>query len=102
MQRHRQLSTLGECAKQEAILFDEPRLANHIEVRHMKLWTHFSPKNGSSARQRYVSKFCLFTFIAAFGLLLPFSLYGNTDYYRHAYFDNSLTSDSYFYSGGQA
>jgi hypothetical protein len=40
-----------------------------------------------------VSKFRLFTFIAAFGLLLPFSLYGNTDYYRHAYFDNSLTSD---------
>ncbi len=68
----------------------------------MKLWTGSSPKNGSSARPRCISKFCLFTFIAAFALLFPFSLYGNTDYYRHTYFDNSLTSDSYFYSGGQA
>jgi hypothetical protein len=28
--------------------------------------------------------------------------YGKTDYYRHAYFDNSQTSDSYFFSGGSA
>jgi hypothetical protein len=35
-------------------------------------------------------------------LLFPTLVYGNTDYYRHIYFDNSLTSDSYFYSSGQA
>ena len=28
--------------------------------------------------------------------------WGNTDYYRHVVFDNSLTSDSYFYSHGMA
>ena len=67
----------------------------------MKLWTCSSPKNGSSVRRRCFSKFCRFTFLATFGLLFPFLLYGNTDYYRHVYFDNSLTSDSYFYSGGQ-
>jgi len=27
---------------------------------------------------------------------------GNSDYYRHIYFDNSLNSDFYFYSSGQA
>src|SRR6266851_2073420 len=27
-------------------------------------------------------------------------VWGNTDYYRHTVFDNSLTSDSYFYSAG--
>jgi len=27
---------------------------------------------------------------------------GNTEYYRHVVFDNSLTSDSYFYSNGKA
>jgi hypothetical protein len=35
-------------------------------------------------------------------LLLPGLVLGNTDYYRHTYFDNSLTSDFYFYSSGQA
>jgi len=38
--------------------------------------------------------------IAAF--LFPTLVYGGTDYYRHIYFDNSLTSDSYFYSSGHA
>ncbi len=28
--------------------------------------------------------------------------YGQLDYYRHSYFDNSLNADSYFYSSGQA
>src|ERR1035437_7985635 len=28
--------------------------------------------------------------------------WGNTEYYRHVVFDNSLTSDSYFYSHGMA
>jgi len=42
-------------------------------------------------------------------LLLPFlvvcfsaAAWGNTEYYRHVVFDNSLTPDSYFYSGGMA
>jgi hypothetical protein len=35
-------------------------------------------------------------------LLLPGVLLANTDYYRHVAFDNSLTSDSYFYSAGMA
>jgi hypothetical protein len=36
-------------------------------------------------------------------LLLPALLpAGDTDYYRHIVFDNSLTSDNYFYSYGQA
>jgi hypothetical protein len=35
-------------------------------------------------------------------LLFPSLAHGNTDYYRHIYFDNSLTSDFYFYSSGQA
>lgn len=35
-------------------------------------------------------------------LLFPALAYGNTDYYRHTFFDNSLTPDTYFYSSGQA
>src|ERR1700687_5167480 len=36
------------------------------------------------------------------GCLFPAIAYGNSDYYRHIYFDNSLNSDFYFYSSGQA
>src|ERR1700680_2855588 len=43
---------------------------------------------------------CSLFFIAAF--LFPPLAYGNSDYYRHIYFDNSLTSDFYFYSSGHA
>jgi exo beta-1,2-glucooligosaccharide sophorohydrolase (non-reducing end) len=32
----------------------------------------------------------------------PSILWANTDYYRHVAFDNSLTSDYYFYSAGMA
>src|SRR6267142_1230090 len=42
------------------------------------------------------SLFC----IAAF--LSPALARGNSEYYRHIYFDNSLNSDFYFYSSGQA
>jgi hypothetical protein len=35
-------------------------------------------------------------------LLFPSLVRGNTDYYRHTYYDNSLSSDFYFYSSGQA
>src|SRR6266850_6672378 len=38
--------------------------------------------------------------IAAF--LSPALARGNSEYYRHIYFDNSLNSDFYFYSSGQA
>ena len=31
-------------------------------------------------------------------LILPSLAYGQTDYYRHVFFDNSLTPDTYFYS----
>ena len=55
-------------------------------------------------------KFCNRTLSASANLLL-FSLgvvwfttaaWGNTEYYRHVVFDNSLTPDSYFYSHGMA
>jgi len=46
------------------------------------------------------------SFAKTFFLILSFfatSLcYGNTEYYRHSFFDNSLTPDTYFYSWGQA
>ena len=34
--------------------------------------------------------------------LLPAATHASSDYYRHVIFDNSLTSDTYFYSNGQA
>jgi exo beta-1,2-glucooligosaccharide sophorohydrolase (non-reducing end) len=34
------------------------------------------------------------------GLFAPSASYANTEYYRHTFFDNSLTTDSYFYSSG--
>ncbi|HKV78009.1 MAG TPA: glucoamylase family protein [Candidatus Sulfotelmatobacter sp.] len=30
------------------------------------------------------------------------SVYGDTEYYHHVFFDNSITADSYFYSSGRA
>ncbi len=39
---------------------------------------------------------------AVLGMLSPGIVYGNTDYYRQQYFDNSLTTGSYFYSSGHA
>jgi len=41
-------------------------------------------------------------FLAAAVFLLPTLARAGSDYYRHILFDNSLTSDSYFYSRGQA
>ena len=42
--------------------------------------------------------------LAALGLLLVVaaSVRADTEYYRHVFFDNSLTPDSYFYSAGKA
>jgi len=35
-------------------------------------------------------------------LFIPTAVLANTEYYRHTFFDNSLTSDSYFYSSAAA
>jgi hypothetical protein len=35
-------------------------------------------------------------------IALASTAWGNTEYYRHIFFDNSLTTDAYFYSGGNA
>ena len=43
-------------------------------------------------------KICCLLLGAAFCLCE--SVWANTDYYRHTVFDNSLTSDTYFYSAG--
>jgi hypothetical protein len=40
--------------------------------------------------------------LATLVLLAAPASYGNTEYYRHTFFDNSLTTDSYFYSSGHA
>ena len=46
---------------------------------------------------------CSLVFSICTALLFPASSYGgDTEYYRHIVFDNSLTSDNYFYSYGQA
>ena len=52
-------------------------------------------------RQRLLSLLVslLFCILAC---LFPALVRGNSDYYRHIYFDNSLNSDFYFYSSGQS
>src|SRR5258708_1619286 len=52
------------------------------------------------ARNYAFSWCCSILFLAA--LVFPALVHSNTDYYRHTYFDNSLTSDFYFYSSGHA
>jgi hypothetical protein len=51
------------------------------------------------ARRDSLLRCCSLIFLAT--LLFPVLVHGNTDYYRHTYFDNSLTLDTYFYSSGQ-
>jgi hypothetical protein len=41
------------------------------------------------------------SFVLLGTLLFPSLVHGHTDYYRHTYFDNSLSLDFYFYSSGQ-
>jgi exo beta-1,2-glucooligosaccharide sophorohydrolase (non-reducing end) len=41
-------------------------------------------------------------FILAFLLVYSLLTFGNTEYYRHVVFDNSLNSDGYFYSNAMA
>src|ERR1700676_3284984 len=40
--------------------------------------------------------------LSIFVLLLPTTARAASDYYRHVFFDNSFTSDNYFYSRGQS
>jgi hypothetical protein len=56
---------------------------------------------GPGHARNYSSSWCCSIFFLA-ALVFPALVHGNTDYYRHTYFDNSLTSDFYFYSSGQA
>ena len=56
-----------------------------------------------SKRIVFASAHLLFLFFLSLGLLwFSPAAWGNTEYYRHVVFDNSLTSDSYFYSNGMA
>ena len=48
----------------------------------------------------YFSQSSIFVFAAA--VIVPAFAYGSTEYYRHVVFDNSLNSDYYSYSWGQA
>jgi hypothetical protein len=52
-----------------------------------------------SLRKLLCLRFSLFFWFAC--CLFPAIACGDSDYYRHIYFDNSLNSDFYFYSGGQ-
>jgi len=54
-----------------------------------------------TGRSRGSRRHYLLVFPVVF-LLLPSLAHAASDYYRHVIFDNSLTSDSYFYSKGQA
>jgi len=55
----------------------------------------------SSAAKRSLSTFGGFLILAAV-MLSSLNGLAETDYYRHAFFDNSIAPDNYYYSGGQA
>jgi hypothetical protein len=66
----------------------------------MKSW---EPTTCTPDGRAYSYKFSrLFLLLSIAALIFPPFLRGNTDYYRHIYFDNSLTPDTYFYSRAQA
>ena len=48
----------------------------------------------------FLLRFCSFSTLTF--CLFPNFSYGNTDYYRHSYFDTSLTADSYYNSAASA
>ena len=52
----------------------------------------------ASANRLFVS----LVFLSLELLWFSAAAWGNTEYYRHVVFDNSLTPDSYFYSNGMA
>jgi exo beta-1,2-glucooligosaccharide sophorohydrolase (non-reducing end) len=56
----------------------------------MKFWKHNSLTTGKMSWLLLLTMCCLSS-----GMV-----WANTDYYRHTIFDNSLTSDTYFYSAG--
>ena len=56
----------------------------------MKFWNLKSLIPGKICRLLMLTMFCLWGGVVC----------ANTDYYRHVVFDNSLTSDTYFYSAG--
>ena len=58
----------------------------------MKLWKYNFRATGGLQRLVLLVLYCL----------LPSIVLANTDYYRHVVFDNSLTSETYFYSEGSA
>jgi len=66
----------------------------------MKSWEPTTCTPDGHAYSYKFSGLSLLLSIAA--LIFPPFLRGNTDYYRHIYFDNSLTPDTYFYSRAQA
>ncbi|HMD39297.1 MAG TPA: glucoamylase family protein [Candidatus Acidoferrum sp.] len=61
-----------------------------------------SPKHSSLSAPLPKFVFALLALLAveALALLLPLSLPADTNYYQHVFFDNSLNTDSYFYSSG--
>jgi len=58
----------------------------------MKLWKYNFLVTGGPQRLVLLVLYCL----------LPSVVLANTDYYRHVVFDNSLPSETYFYSEGSA
>jgi|SRR6516162_8772782 len=55
----------------------------------------------SSAAKRSLSTFGGFLILAAV-MLSSLNGLAETDYYRHAFFDNSIAPDTHYYRGGQA
>src|SRR5689334_19436089 len=54
----------------------------------------------SRALRSLANSLSLILLLAAF--FIPTVLFANSEYYRHTFFDNSLTSDTYFYSSATA
>jgi hypothetical protein len=52
----------------------------------------------------FVVRMAIHLMVCAFwgGALLTGCVYADTTYYRHSFFDNSLTPDAYYYSSGKA
>src|ERR1700676_3103366 len=75
------------CGDQERYMNEQPVVGKHA-VEPL----------GTRIRFLSVSR-CLF-FLAAFSLLFSPPVQADSNYYRHSFFDNSLTSGNYFYSQG--
>src|SRR5258707_13118979 len=53
-------------------------------------------------KHRSIPQFSCILFLGLFTCFFPALVHGDTNYYRHVVFDNSLTPDHYYYSWGQA